>query len=320
MLLDCARKILLTLGPICVPLGVAGWRKYKSNFNRIKSLYHACRKLRHSTSKKEEKRFEAEFKSIEAVRAYLDACRPVIGMAKEALGDIPVGTYAREREIEDIKKYIDYAVKFVSQIERRIILDETIPHDEKVFSIFEPHTEWISKGKAGVPVELGVKVCVLEDQYGFVLASRVMAGENDVDVAVPILKAALKEFPNIASCSYDKGFWSRNNYYEITELGIFGVMRKKGKATAEERERENSPEFVELRRKHSAVESGINALENHGLDRCPDSGLDGLKRYVGFAVLGRNLQKLGAILRQQKLEEQQRRRKALKWSPTATAA
>jgi hypothetical protein len=49
----------------------------------------------------------------------------------------------------------------------RVIKGEEIPQREKVLSLFEEQTEWISKGKAGVPQELGLKVCILEDQYGF---------------------------------------------------------------------------------------------------------------------------------------------------------
>ena len=60
--------------------------------------------------------------------------------------------------------------------------------------------------------------------------------------------------------------------------------------------RESSDEFVQARRKHPAVESGINALETHGLDRCLDHGLRGFQRYVGLAVVARTIQILGTIL------------------------
>ena len=39
---------------------------------------------------------------------------------------------------------------------------------------FEPHTRWNAKGKAGRPVELGVPVCILEDQHQFILHHRVL--------------------------------------------------------------------------------------------------------------------------------------------------
>ena len=73
-------------------------------------------------------------------------------------------------------------------------------------------------------------------------------------------------------------------------------MPKRGKRNSQEQARERQRGFVALRRKHSAIESDINALEHHGLDRCPDKGLHGFKRYVGFGVLAYNLHKIGRRL------------------------
>ena len=47
------------------------------------------------------------------------------------------------------------SVRLQDQIRRRVLEGETIPHEEKLFSLFEPHTRWIMKGKAGKPVEAG---------------------------------------------------------------------------------------------------------------------------------------------------------------------
>jgi hypothetical protein len=60
---------------------------------------------------------------------------------------------------------------------------------------------------------------------------------------------------------------------------------------------------IHLRRKHSAVESATNALENHGPDCRPDRGIMGFKRYVGLAVLARNIQRIGALLQKRRLQE-----------------
>ena len=88
----------------------------------------------------------------------------------------PIRYDARKAEIE---KFIVHAERQIDQIRRRKILGEKIPHEEKVFSLFEPHTEWISKGKAGVPVELGLKVCIMEDQHRFILRTQVMQDQTD---------------------------------------------------------------------------------------------------------------------------------------------
>ena len=86
------------------------------------------------------------------------------------------------------------------------------------------------------------------------------------------------------------------------------VLPKKGKRSVADSAREQDPEFIRLRRRHSAVESAINALEVHGLDRCPDHGIGGFKGYVALAVVARNIQRLGAMLRQHEQEKEKRKR------------
>ncbi|NYZ69413.1 ISNCY family transposase, partial [Endozoicomonas sp. SM1973] len=81
------------------------------------------------------------------------------------------------------------------------------------------------------------------------------------------------------------------------------VLPKKGRLSIKEKKRESDEKFKKARKQHSAVESAINALEVHGLDRCPDHGINGFRRYVSLAVLARNVQKLGALLYQQEKEE-----------------
>jgi hypothetical protein len=66
-------------------------------------------------------------------------------------------------------------------------------------------------------------------------------------------------------------------------------MPKRGKKNAAELERESDQKFVALRQQHSAVESEINSLEHHGLNRCLDVGLPGYLRYVGYGVMSYNL-------------------------------
>ena len=65
----------------------------------------------------------------------------------------------------------------------QVLKGEAIAHDEKVFSIFEEHTRWVSKGKAGCAVELGVPVCVVEDQFRSSFTTR-FCGKG----AIPILR------------------------------------------------------------------------------------------------------------------------------------
>jgi len=90
------------------------------------------------------------------------------------------------------------------------------------------------------------------------------------------------------------------------------VLPKKGKCNKAEAQRESSAEIRTARRKHSAVESGINALEVHGLDKCLDHGILGFKRYVAMAVVARNIQKLGSELIAKELAKIKRKEKKKK--------
>ena len=76
----------------------------------------------------------------------------------------------------------------IDHVDRGLLKGETIPQNEKVFSILEPHTRWNSKGKAGRPVELGVPVCIVEDQFRFILHSEIMWQGSDADFAAPMVE------------------------------------------------------------------------------------------------------------------------------------
>lgn len=310
LLLDAMRKVIFLIADLCAVTRVGGWRKYLDNFKKVKKLFRSCQKIKHSTSRNDRKKQEREAMVIEAYKAYLDIAREFLTRVRETLATISALGSDHILAVAQIEHFMAHAERQIDQIERRGVNGETISHDEKVFSIFEEHTEWISKGKAGVPVELGLRVCILEDQHGFILNHRVMEKEVDVDVAVPMIKEVLDGFPELNGCSYDKGFWSPENKKILDELLDNLVLPKKGKLSVDDKEREYSDEFIYYRHKHSAVESGINALENHGLDRCFDHGLDGFKRYVALVVLGRNFQKVGAILQAKELKKQKRKKPA----------
>lgn len=159
-----------------------------------------------------------------------------------------------------METYIIHAKRRIEQIRRRVIQGEIIPHEEKVFSIFEPHTEWISKGKAGVPQELGLRVCILENQHGLILHHKVMEKETDDKVAVVMVDAARKKFPNLKGCSFDKGFYTPANKKKLkTRLDIV-VLPKKGKLNKVEKEEETSETFMRHKRRHSAVELQLTHL------------------------------------------------------------
>jgi hypothetical protein len=185
--------------------------------------------------------------------------------------------------------------KHIDLVSRRIIDGESISHFEKVFSLFEPYTEWIKRGKTAKRQELGLKIAIAQDQFGFIITNQVMQKQHDKDIAVPMTETMLKTH-EIESISFDKNFWTPENYRKLSQLVQVVVMPKKGKRNQQEYEREHSKTFMALRKQHSAIESAINCLEHHGLNRCPDRGLPNFKKYTALGVLACNLHKLGNLL------------------------
>lgn len=304
------RKVISLIANVCERVGVSDWRQSAHNIKKLKKLYRNAQRVKRSRAKKKERVEQKEKRIQKAHREYVQEAEWYLEKSKTTLAVLVNSNQIRVITLCMIEDYMRHADRQIDQIRRRVFQGERIPHKEKVFSIFEEHTEWISKGKAGVPQELGLKVCVIEDQYQFILHHMVMRRSTDDKVAVSITKEAKSRYGQLISCSYDKNFYTPENKRQLSQILDHVVLPKKGKRNQEEIAFESSEKFVRERKKHPAVESGINALENHGLDRCFDHGFEGFKRYVALAIVARNIQTLGTILWKQQEERFKRKQTA----------
>jgi hypothetical protein len=304
------RKVITLTAQWCDRLDLSDWRQYKYNIRHVKQLMRTAQNKKRSKARSPAQQEKNAALIVAAHEEYLVVTANYLGKARATLATLVQHACASEMDVVakiEIEDFMRHAERQIDQTRRRVVLGETIAHDEKVFSIFETHTEWISKGKAGVPVELGVKVCILEDQHQFILHHHVMEKQTDDQVTLPMVMEAKKRFPNLNACSFDKGFHSKENQDALHAHLELVALPRKGKLSQQAIELERSDDFVKARRAHSAVESAINGLEVHGLDMCPDHGIDGFKRYVALAVVARNIHRIGDILWKREQERAQRR-------------
>jgi transposase, IS5 family len=306
LLFDAIRKLLVLLTVVCGRAGIPGWRQSPHNIRKLKKLFRKAQKMKRSTSKNPDKQAKRQAVIEAAHEAYVNLVESFLEKVRQTIKLLRDGKLANEKELQALERFLKHAERQIDQIRRRVLQGEVIPHDEKVFSVFEEHTEWICKGKAGVPQELGLRVCVLEDQYGFVLHHHVMQHQTDDAVTLFMVRETQQRFSTLSQCSFDKGFYTPENRQQLEDILNMPILPKKGRLSKADREREFDKVFVQGRQQHSAVESGLHALENHGLDRCPDHGLNGFLRYVALAVVARNLQIVGHLLQQQALQRQKR--------------
>jgi len=294
LLWDAQRKCVDLMQPLCERYGIGGWRKAQDWERKLKGQMRLVTRVSQGGGPDKEKRLEA------ATQEYLRAGYRLEGKVFEslrALRQVPL-SWQDLLGLEEVDYFQTMLIKHLDLVERRLIRGEVIPHGEKVFSLFEPHTQWIAKGKLFPPVELGHKLLVTTDQHELILDYRVMEQLADVDEVVPLADRLLSRYGegHVQSLSFDKGF-TRQEDRELLELYIPEVvLPKRGKRSQADEEREEQRSFKRLRHRHQAIESDINCLEHHGLNRCLDKGPDGYKRYVGFGVLAYNLHKIGARL------------------------
>ena len=310
LLFDAMRKVITLSAQLCEDCGFTEWRQHAYNVRHVKRLMRAAQDKKRSKARSPAQQEKNAALIVQAHQEYLTVAQQYLGKARQTLMLIESQGFADAWDVVkklQIEGFMQHADRQIDQIRRRVIEGAVIGHEEKVFSIFEPHTEWISKGKAGVPVELGVKVCILEDQHQFILHHRVMQKQTDDQVTLEMVVQAKKRFPNLNACSFDKGFHSPANQIALKEQLDLVALPRKGKLSVQAHAEEQADAFVRARRAHSGVESAINALEVHGLDRCPDHGIEGFKRYVALAVVARNIHRIGAILWQQEQEREKRR-------------
>ena len=264
------------------------WRKLNDWRRRLKALERVTSKTVYGGGSNKEARVR------QTVRDYLACARDLsakIGKSLLALCDQAI----EPAHWEALAYFHGHLDKHMDLVDRRLLQEQTIPAAEKIFSLFEPHTEWIQKGKQRPNVELGHRLLVATDQNHLIHDYAVPVGQVDVDQSLPVADRLLGRYGEgaIASLSFDKGF-TRAADRELLSLYIPEVvMPKRGKKNATEAARESEKKFVALRKQHSAVESDIAALEHHGLDRCLDVGLAGYLRYVGWGVLAFNLHQIG---------------------------
>jgi len=290
LLWDSARKCLDMAGKFLNKYpSVPGWRKIRDWRNQMKSMMRTVGKTSSSGGKGKEQRVK------QATHAYLWKAQALLNKLEGSKELFPITDGADLVILLELERFMELLAKHVDLLERRVIKGEEIPHEEKLFSIFEEYTEWITKGKLYPNVELGKKLAITTDQYNLIVDYRVMDHQADSEIVKPLAERLTSLFP-VKIWSFDKGFWHKDNKELLEERVEKVIMPKKGKCNKLEQEEEGQRYFKRLRNMHSAVESNINELECRGLDRCPDRGYPNFKRYIGLAVGAYNLRRIGQEL------------------------
>lgn len=181
----------------------------------------------------------------------------------------------------------------------RVYQGETVPASERIFSIFEPHTELLKRGKAHKPVEFGHMVTIAQTAEKFISFYRVeQKSRHDIHLG----DEALKEHKRLFG-TYPQQFTADKNYYGGPEhqkkwqdrIPVYAVG-KKGRRDEEETQHEHGVLFRLLQKFRAGCEGSISVLKRvFGLVRCLNRGFNSFASSIGSMVFCHNLVVLSRI-------------------------
>lgn len=295
LLLDGVRKFV----PLCINLacdfGVEGWRQSAHLITKIKKLKQNIGRIAASKSPKKKDVLKSLYDDlISRVTQLLERASELIKYSRNASS-----SEATILRISEIEHWTGLTQQVSDTAVRRVLLDEKVPNCDKLFSLFETHTQLYRRGKAGQPNQYGRLVLVYEDGAGFISHYHLMdRTAKDQDVVVEQSRLAQqKHGGRIETASFDRGFHSDANEKMLSTIVDDVCVLPRHPDQYAERLKKGTVKFHQTRLRHSGVESAIGAMQRgNGLKRCRDRSELGFERYFGLAVLGRNIHTLGKLL------------------------
>jgi IS5 family transposase len=213
----------------------------------------------------------------------------------------PMAALRAEVACGQLAHFIPLARRVIDQSTRRVLRGETVPADEKVYSLFEPHTALIKRGKAYKPVEFGHKVFLAESRRGLITDYRVLDGNPaDRDQLEPSLARHRARFGTVpALYAADRGFHDREACERVAQQGVqlVAIPQCGGAKTAARQAHERSRPFKQAQAFRAGIEGRISVLfRGRGMKRCLWTGAERFELFVGAAVLANNLLRIAALL------------------------
>lgn len=261
------------LDPISCP-----WRFH---VKKVKKLHLFVTRYSSSSSKKRLRKIRQEMKKlILRVEEILEKARQFVAYAKHS----PLLNLAALGASLEDKLPVMRQVAAVAR--RREFAGEKVPNSDKVFSIFEPHTELIKRGRRGHPVEFGHKVLLTQSREKFITDYVVLDKCcSDRELTETVIDRHEERFGSRPeSVVADKGFCPDADSYEELEEAIdyLGVPR-------------NTRDFGDVlmgicQQWRAGIEGTISCLKRaFRLARCGFRGFKNFTSAVGSAIFCHNL-------------------------------
>ena len=270
--------------------------------NRRRSARRRMQKLQRMTAAQRESQQVSTYRQLLAIAEEVRGnARLSVDATARSGGKNPALVLVIATLREEISGICRLADQVVDQTRRRVLKGEQVPTGEKIYSIFEPHTDLIKRGKTNRPIEFGHKVFLAESAHGLITQYRVLDGNPSDENHVP---ASLDNHRNMfgsapETYATDRGFHNSSNEQVCRDAGVSSpsIPQRGGQKTPERAATEKTPAFKQAQRFRSGIEGTISVLlRGRGMRRCLGRGKERFELLIGAAVLTNNLMRIARLL------------------------
>lgn len=272
--------------------------------NRTRATRRRMQALHRMSSVQRQTRLKPAYRTLlKITRRVIDNARAVCRAADKVKTKLGFDAALRvEGLLVEIEHYATLADRVVDQAHRRVLQGESLGAEEKLYSIFEPHTDLIKRGKANRPVEFGHKVFLAESRLGLITDYRILNGNPPDEKRVGESLVRHRETFGTVPMLYaaDRGFYSVHNIAALADAGVTveSVPQRGGHKTPSRTAHEKKRVFKHAQKFRAGIEGRISVLfRGRGMKRCELHGRERFEVFVGAAILANNLLIIASALR-----------------------
>ena len=298
LLWDVVRVLTRLIGRLAKAIG----RRIKGFRNRTRAARRRMQALQRMTTTQRLGQQTGKYRELIGIAVeVVERARGVLRRTGKVCGKDLLSHLA----IEDLRRQVDHycglGERVINQTRRRVLDGEQVPNAEKIYSIFEPHTDLIKRGKVRTPLEFGHKVFLAESARGLITQYEVLSGNPpDEDHVEPSLQRHQQVFGSAPELyGSDRGFFSEKNLAACARVGVevACIPQRGGKKTLEREAFEKSPAFKKGQRFRAGIEGRISVLfRGRGMKRCLAEGRERFELWVAAAVFANNLMTIASLL------------------------
>jgi len=250
---------------------------------RVAQTLH--RQLRRKGEDKEAQQKELYQKLIQTAEQMVQQSRRVVAV---------LGTQTQrqaQRLLEQAQRVLPLVERVITQTRTRVLEGKKVASEQKVLSLFEPHTRAIPRHKGGALVEFGRHVVLDEVDGGIVTRYQILEHPNEHGQAVEAVahhQALFEHPPNLVAG--DRGVHSPDTEEHLSAAGVkLMAIPAVGKGSAVQHTRS----FKRGYRWRAGIEGRIASLRrDFGWRKSAYHGEDGMERWLGLGVIASNLRRI----------------------------